>query len=76
VVDGQSRDGWSAADLDPFFGKPGESNNFFRALSGRKAGLAWRYMLLEPVSFEHSLVLKPNPGDKLGSRLALFYLKK
>jgi hypothetical protein len=32
-------------------------------------------MLMEPVSFERSLVLKPNAGDKLGSRLALFYLK-
>jgi hypothetical protein len=62
--------------LDPFFAKPGESNNYFRALTGRRGSLAWRYMLLAPVSFEHSLVLSPNPGDKLGDRLALFYLKK
>jgi hypothetical protein len=76
VVDGQTREGWSMPDLDPFFSKPGESNNYFRALTGRRGGLAWRYLLLAPVSFEHSLVLSPNPGDKLGDRLALFYLKK
>ena len=76
VVDGQTRDGWSMPNLDPFFAKPGESNNYFRALTGRRGSLAWRYMLLAPVSFEHSLVLSPNPGDKLGDRLALFYLKK
>ena len=75
-VDGKPREGWASPDLESFWGKPGEGNNFYRALSGRKGGLAWRYMLLEPVSFEHSLVLKPNPGDKLGDRLALFYLKK
>ncbi|MBI3837156.1 MAG: DUF1080 domain-containing protein [Planctomycetia bacterium] len=76
VVDGQARDGWAMTDLDAFFGRPGEGSSFYRALSGRRGGISWRYMLLEPVSFEHSLVLKPNAGDKLGDRLALFYLKK
>jgi hypothetical protein len=33
-------------------------------------------MLLAPVSFERSLVLTANPGDKLGDRLALFYIQK
>jgi hypothetical protein len=74
-VDGKECDGWAMADLDPFWGRPGESRNFYRALSGRRGELAWRYMLLEPVNFEQSLVLKPNLGDKLGDRLALFYLK-
>ncbi len=32
-------------------------------------------MLMAPVSFEQSLVLAPAADDKLGSRLALFYLK-
>jgi 3-keto-disaccharide hydrolase len=76
VADGQPRDGWSMADLDPFWGRPGESENFYCALSGRSSGLAWRYLLAAPVSFEQSLVLKPNPGAKLGGRLALFYLKR
>ncbi len=54
---------------------PAKRSNFYRALSGRRGDLAWRYMLLEPVDFEQSLVVKPNTGDKLGDRLALFYLK-
>lgn len=76
TVDGQPRDGWNMSELDSFWGRPGESHTFFRALSGHRQGLAWRYMLLEPVSFKTSLVLQPNPGDKLGDRLALFYLKQ
>jgi hypothetical protein len=75
-LDGQNREGWSMADLDPFWGRPGESENFHTALAGRNGSLAWRYMMMEPVGFEQSLVLKPNPGDQLGHRLALFYLKK
>lgn len=75
VVDDKPREGWATSDLDPFWGRPGEGYNFNRALSGRRGAIAWRYMLLEPVSFERSLVLKPNAGDKLGNRLALFYLK-
>ena len=63
------------SDLDGFIGRPGESNNFTRALGGRRGPLAWRYLLLAPVSFERSLALEANPGDKLGDRLALFYIK-
>lgn len=75
-VDGQPREGWAMDDLDPLWGHAGEGGRtFFRALSGRRQGLAWRYLLLEPVGFEQSLVIKPNDGDKLGDRLALFYLK-
>ena len=76
VVDGQTREGWSMTDLDPLLCRPGESSNYYRALSGSQRGLAWRYMLLAPVNFDHSLVLEPNTGDALGDRLALFYLKK
>jgi hypothetical protein len=76
VLDGRDSEGWSMRDLDPFWGRPGESADFYRALSGRSGRLAWRYLLLEPVGFEQSLVLKPNAGDKLGGRLALFYLKR
>jgi hypothetical protein len=75
AIDGKDCSGWAMAELDPFWGKPGEGKNFYRALSGRRGNLAWRYMLLEPVSFEQSLVLSPNSGDKLGDRLALFYVK-
>jgi len=75
-VDGKDCPGWAMAELDPFWGKPGEGRNFYRALSGRRGNLAWRYMLLEPVNFDESLVLSSNAGDKLGDRLALFYVKK
>jgi hypothetical protein len=75
-VDGQPCEGWAMEHLDPFLGRPGESPNFFTALAGRQGNLAWRYMLLAPVSFEQSLVVKPNAGDAVGARLALFYLKK
>ena len=75
AIDGKDCPGWAMAELDPFWGKPGEGKNFYRALSGRRGDLAWRYMLLEPVNFEQSLVLSPNPGDRLGDRLALFYVK-
>jgi len=74
-LDGQASDGWQMADLDPFWGRPGESENFYRGLSGRDGSLGWRYMLLEPISFEQSLVLAPAADNQLGDRLALFYLK-
>ncbi|HEX3727083.1 MAG TPA: hypothetical protein VHV08_12600, partial [Pirellulales bacterium] len=76
VVDGQTREGWASPNLDPFFCRPGESSNYTRALTGRRGPLSWRYLLLAPVEFDHSLVLEANAGDKLGDRLALFYLKK
>lgn len=75
VLDGRDCEGWQMIDLDPFWGRPGESENYYCALSGKSGSLAWRYMLMEPVSFGESLILKPNAGDKLGSRLALFYLR-
>jgi len=75
-VDGQPRGGWAMDDLEPMWGHAGEGGRtFFRALSGRRQGLAWRYLLLEPVSFQQSIVVKPNDGDQLGDRLALFYLQ-
>jgi hypothetical protein len=74
AVDGKECEGWSMADLDAFWGRPGEARDFSRALSGRRGSLAWRYLLLEPVGFRESLVLKCNAGDALGDRLALFYL--
>ena len=73
-VDGQDVDGWAMDDLDPLWGRPGEGENFYTALSGHRAQLGWRYLVLEPVSFGESLVLKPR-GEKLGGRLALFYLQ-
>ncbi|HTM54001.1 MAG TPA: DUF2961 domain-containing protein, partial [Pirellulales bacterium] len=73
-VDGRDCPGWPMADLDAFWGKPGEGQNFYRALSGRRGTLAWRYLVLEPVSFESSLELVPTSGSQLGNRLALFYV--
>ena len=62
--------------LDPFFGRPGEGTDFFTALSGRQGSLAWRFMMLAPVSFEESIAVEANEGDAVGGRLALFYLAK
>ena len=35
----QPRDGWAMADLDPFWGRPGEGENYFTALAGRQGNL-------------------------------------
>ncbi len=71
-VDGKSVGGWAAPNLDSFLGIAGQSR---AALSGRIGSLSWRYMMLAPVQFQKSLVLKANT-NKLGDRLALFYVKK
>ena len=70
VADSVAHDGWAMSNLDAFWGRPGEGQNFYGALSGRRGGLAWRYLLLSPVEFDHSLIVKTNAGDKLGDRLA------
>jgi hypothetical protein len=70
VVDGKPADGYADTSLGLFFGQ--ESVDFRTALSGRHRGLWWRYLLLEPVDFHASLVLKAADA-KLGPRLALFY---
>lgn len=72
LVDGRPQSGWSAATLDPFLG---DGADFRKHLSGREGVLAWRYMLLAPVEFQKSLVVKSG-GNRVGERLVLFYLKK
>ena len=72
LVDGRPVDGWSAPNLDAFLGASGD---FRKHLSGRKDVLSWRYLMLAPVNFRKSLVLK-NGGNKVGQRLALFYLEQ
>jgi hypothetical protein len=71
-IDGRPIPGWSAATLDPFLGQQGD---FRKQLSGRQGVLSWRYLLLAPVDFRKSIVLK-NAGNRVGERLVLFYLKK
>ena len=45
AIDGHDQSGWTQGGLDAFLGGwPGEKG-FFRALSGRHKGLAWRYLL-------------------------------
>ena len=75
TIDGQECEGWEMEELDPFWGRPGEGENFSGALSGRRDGLGWRYMIMAPMSFSESIHLKPRENDKLGGRLALFYLQ-
>jgi hypothetical protein len=72
LVDGRPVDGWSAPNLDAFLGESGE---FRRQLSGRQGPLCWRYLLLAPVDFQQSLVLK-DAGNQVGERLALFYMDR
>ncbi len=75
-IDGQSESGWSMEYLDGFFGRPGDGENYFTALTGSQGSLAYRYLLLAPVGFTRSLVVRANPDDAVGARLALFYLAK
>jgi hypothetical protein len=74
-IDGQPVADWQAADLDALLGRPGNSEEFRGPLSGRQAGLAWRYLLLSPVDFDREIVATAPEGDRPGSRLALFYVK-
>ena len=72
LVDGRPAPGWQSPTLDAFVGQSGD----FRAcLSGRHGPLSWRYLLLAPVDFQKSLVLKAT-GNKLGDRLVLYYAEK
>jgi hypothetical protein len=75
-IDGQSQPGWSMEYLDAFFGRPGEGENYFTALAAHQGQLAYRYLLLAPVGFHKSLVVRANANDTIGGRLALFYLAK
>jgi len=72
LVDGRPVEGWSAPNLDAFLGGGGD---FRKQLSGRQGVLCWRYLMLAPVNFRKSLVLKSG-ANKVGPRLALFYLKQ
>jgi hypothetical protein len=72
LIDGRPVEGWSAPNLDAFLGLSGE---FRRQLSGRQGPLCWRYLLLAPVDFQKSIVLK-HAGNQVGERLALFYMKR
>ncbi len=74
VIDGREQDGWAMDDLDPLWGRPGEGQDYYSALGGCQNRLGWRYLVMEPMSFGRSIKLEAT-GDKLGPRLALFYLK-
>ncbi len=71
AVDGRPLAGWAVGGLDAFLGGwPGEPG-FFRTLSGRHDGLAWRYLLLTPVDFQKSVLL--TSGGPVCDRLVLWY---
>jgi len=71
LIDGQPAAGWTGP-MDGFLGQGGD---FRRCLSGRHSDLCWRYLIMEAVDFQKSLVLK-GTGDNAGARLALFYMAK
>ena len=68
-VDNRPVEGWSADDFDAFLGAGEE---FRRHLSGRADPLLWRFLVLAPVEYEESLLLKTT-GNRLGDRLLFFY---
>jgi len=69
VVDGRPAEGWTSPGLGLFLGRDGD---FRSSLSGRHRGLWWRYLLMEPVDFRQSLVLKTAAPESF-DRLALYY---
>jgi hypothetical protein len=52
--------------------QPGAAGGFHPRLSGRRGTLCWRYLMLDPVDFRESLVLKTN-AQKLGPSVAIYY---
>ena len=58
VVDGQDRPAWADLSWRSFLGFPAEAGEVRRSLSGSRNGLVWRYLLLEPVDFSRSLLLR------------------
>jgi len=74
-IDGQPAKGWVPASLEDLLGRPGNTEEFRGALAGRQGGLAWRYLLLAPIGFEHKIVATVPEGTVPGGRLALFYVR-
>ncbi|HEX5447106.1 MAG TPA: DUF2961 domain-containing protein, partial [Pirellulales bacterium] len=75
IVDGQARDGWHSPDLRSFLGIEPQSTEERHSLCGRYGGFQWRFLLNAPVDFERSLELRATPGQPLGDRFGLFYLR-
>lgn len=71
--DGLPCGAWSASSFDALLGLAADKTDDRRFCCGRLDGLAWRYLLLAPIEFERSLVLK---GAARGGRLALSYVEK
>ncbi len=61
IVDGQSRDGWSASSLANILGVSNATGEVQErhALCGRSEKLAWRWLLLAPVDFQSHSCSKP-----------------
>ena len=72
-VDGRAADGWAGVTLDDFLGR--SDRDYRTCLSGRRQGMAWRYMLMAPVDFQKSIRLESS-SDTLCDRLVLFYMKR
>ncbi len=70
-IDGESPAGWGPLDAGLFFGPAGD---FRTSGAGRRGALAWRYLLLEAVDFQKSLVLRW-PADTSADRLVISYLR-
>lgn len=75
IVDGQARDGWHTPNWQSVLGIAPRSVEERHSLSGRYGGFQWRFLLDAAVDFERSLELRATPGQPLGDRLALFYMR-
>ncbi|MBN2294080.1 MAG: DUF1080 domain-containing protein [Pirellulales bacterium] len=71
-VDGKALEGYKNLTLDDYLGRSGRE--YRKCLSGRRQGLAWRYMLMAPVDFQESIRMEATTNE-LCKRLALFYVK-
>ena len=73
TVDGREQPGWAADRFDEWLGAGRGDREFFRVLSGRAAGLRWRYLLLAPVEFHAAFELQAKPGA--ADAWSLFYMQ-
>lgn len=74
MLDGVACEGWHSPDWQGLLSfAPGTAEEH-HSLSGRRAGLQWRFFLTAPPQFERSCDLRATAGPALGDRLALFYM--
>lgn len=74
LLDGRPCDGWRSPNWQALLGIAPKVTDERHSLSGRQAGLLWRFFLSAPPEFKQSCDLRATAGPPLGDRLALFYM--